>query len=33
VESDAFGLLSSTDDKREGMSAFLEKRTPSFNGR
>lgn len=33
VESDAFGLLSSTSDKREGMTAFLEKRTPSFTGR
>jgi enoyl-CoA hydratase len=33
VESDAFGLLSSTEDKREGMAAFLEKRAPSFHGR
>lgn len=33
IESDAFGLLSSTDDKREGMAAFLEKRTPAFGGR
>ena len=33
VESDAFGLLSSTEDKREGMTAFLEKRAPTFNGR
>jgi enoyl-CoA hydratase len=32
IESDAFGLLSSTTDMREGMTAFLEKRTPSFTG-
>ena len=33
AEADAFGLLSSTDDKNEGMKAFLEKRTPTFSGR
>ncbi len=33
VESDHFGLLSSTTDMQEGMRAFLEKRPPSFSGR
>lgn len=33
VESDIFGVLSSTDDMKEGMQAFLEKRTASFNGK
>lgn len=33
IESDFFGLLSSTSDMREGMAAFLEKRSPSFTGR
>lgn len=32
-EAAAFGLLASTDDMREGMSAFLEKRKPQFQGR
>ena len=32
-ESSLFGLLASTDDMREGMEAFLEKREPSFRGR
>jgi enoyl-CoA hydratase len=32
-ESALFGLLASTDDMREGMEAFLEKRKPDFKGR
>ena len=32
-ESAQFGLMFSTDDMREGTSAFLEKRKPSFRGR
>ena len=30
LEADHFGLLASTDDMREGMRAFLEKRPPRF---
>ena len=33
LEADQFGLLASTDDMREGMRAFLEKRPPQFTGR
>lgn len=33
IESDMFGLASTTADMREGMAAFLEKRKPSFQGR
>lgn len=33
IESDAFGALSSTEDVREGMQAFLAKRPPVFSGR
>ncbi len=32
-EAEAFGILSSTDDYREGVSAFLEKRKPEYKGR
>jgi enoyl-CoA hydratase len=32
-ESALFGLLASTDDMKEGMSAFLEKRKANFQGR
>ncbi len=33
VEATLFGLLAGTEDKREGMAAFLEKRKPDFTGR
>jgi enoyl-CoA hydratase len=32
-EATLFGLVSSTDDMREGTRAFLEKRTPEFTGK
>ncbi|MEM7164454.1 MAG: enoyl-CoA hydratase-related protein [Planctomycetota bacterium] len=32
LEADLFGLLSATQDTREGMSAFLEKRPPVYRG-
>jgi enoyl-CoA hydratase len=32
LESSLFGLLASTQDMREGMQAFLEKRTAQFRG-
>ena len=32
LEANHFGLLASTEDMREGMGAFLEKRTASFRG-
>jgi enoyl-CoA hydratase len=33
LESNLFGLLASTDDMREGMTAFIEKRPARFAGR
>lgn len=33
LEATLFGLVASTDDMREGTSAFLEKRKPEFKGR
>ncbi len=33
IESDMFGLASTTADMREGMTAFLEKRAPAFTGK
>jgi enoyl-CoA hydratase len=33
LEATLFGLVSSTDDMREGTTAFLEKRKPDFKGR
>ena len=30
LEADLFGMISSTDEMKEGMSAFLEKRKPSW---
>jgi enoyl-CoA hydratase len=33
LESNLFGLLAATDDMREGMGAFLEKRKAEFRGR
>lgn len=33
LEANHFGLLAATDDMQQGMSAFLDKRAPVFNGR
>ena len=32
IEANHFGLLAATDDMREGMRAFLEKRPAAFKG-
>ena len=32
LEADLFGIISSTDEMKEGMAAFLEKRAPTFQG-
>jgi enoyl-CoA hydratase len=32
-EATLFGLVSSTEDMREGTSAFLQKRKPTFSGK
>ena len=32
IEATLFGLVSATDDMREGTRAFVEKRTPAFTG-
>jgi enoyl-CoA hydratase/carnithine racemase len=33
LEASYFGLCAATDDKKEGTTAFLEKRAPQFHGR
>ncbi len=33
LESEVFGLCFSTEDQKEGMSAFLEKRSPTYKAR
>jgi enoyl-CoA hydratase/carnithine racemase len=33
LEASLFGLCAGTDDRKEGTSAFLEKRAPAFHGR
>ncbi len=33
LEASFFGICAGTEDKKEGTSAFLEKRTPQFRGR
>jgi enoyl-CoA hydratase/carnithine racemase len=33
LEASYFGICAATEDKKEGTSAFLEKRVPQFRGR
>ena len=33
LEASLFGLVTATEDMREGTAAFLEKRKPAFKGR
>ncbi len=33
LEADLFGLVFTTDDRKEGIGAFLEKRKPAFNNK
>jgi enoyl-CoA hydratase len=33
LEASYFGLCAGTEDKKEGTTAFLEKRAPQFHGR
>jgi len=33
LEATLFGLLCATDDMKEGMNAFLEKRAANFTGK
>jgi enoyl-CoA hydratase/carnithine racemase len=33
LEASYFGICAATEDKKEGTSAFLEKRAPKFRGR
>jgi enoyl-CoA hydratase/carnithine racemase len=33
LEASYFGLCAATEDKKEGTTAFLEKRVPQFRGR